>query len=102
VRTTEKLREVLRNTSYLPQDMPYNRDEHFDLEWAELVLRGLYVIPIPRTISFCVAAIYQKTRWNEIGLRAPGEALCKARRFGMDIRISRQCFVFKKRHGFLD
>jgi hypothetical protein len=38
---------VLANTSYLPPGKTYNRDEHFDLEWADAVLRGLYVILIP-------------------------------------------------------
>jgi hypothetical protein len=39
--TTDKLRNALRETSCLPEGTPYNRDEHYDLEWAEAVLRGL-------------------------------------------------------------
>jgi hypothetical protein len=51
VRTTAKLREVLENTSYRPPGKTYNRDEHFDLEWADAVLRGLYVILEPAMSS---------------------------------------------------
>jgi hypothetical protein len=41
VKTTEELRHVLRTTDYLPPDTVYDREKHFDLEWADIVLREL-------------------------------------------------------------
>ncbi|RUS27714.1 hypothetical protein BC938DRAFT_482838 [Jimgerdemannia flammicorona] len=39
VRTTADLRKVLETTSYRNEDEPYNRDRHFDAEWAENAMR---------------------------------------------------------------
>lgn len=39
VKATSELRQVLKTTSFLNEDEPYNRDKHYDAEWAELVMR---------------------------------------------------------------
>lgn len=44
VRTTKDLRRVLRTTSELPPDTEYNWDEHFDSEWADMVIRAFVVL----------------------------------------------------------
>jgi hypothetical protein len=53
VKTTADLRNVLNTTSYLPPGMEYDPAEHFDLEWADNVLRQLYVIRILALVFFC-------------------------------------------------
>ncbi|CAI2195207.1 12335_t:CDS:2, partial [Funneliformis geosporum] len=39
VQTTSDLRRVLKTTSYLNEDEPYDRLKHYDSEWAEIVMR---------------------------------------------------------------
>ncbi|RGB25445.1 hypothetical protein C1646_459379 [Rhizophagus diaphanus] len=39
VKTTSDLRRVLKTTSYLNEDEPYDRSKHYDSEWAEIVMR---------------------------------------------------------------
>lgn len=34
-------------TSFLPKDMLYNRDTHFNSSWADLVIRKQYVFNLP-------------------------------------------------------
>ncbi|CAG8726884.1 11679_t:CDS:2 [Dentiscutata erythropus] len=41
VQTTADLRKVIETTSYRNKNDPFNRDKHFDSEWAELVMRHL-------------------------------------------------------------
>lgn len=44
VKDTTGLRKVLRNTSFLPKDVPYDRAQHFDLEWAERVILQFLIL----------------------------------------------------------
>jgi hypothetical protein len=44
VQTTDDLRRVLKTVDYLPDGVSFNRDEHFDLEWADTVVRELYFL----------------------------------------------------------
>ncbi|GBC05148.1 hypothetical protein RclHR1_06060006 [Rhizophagus clarus] len=39
VKTTSELRQVLKMTSFLNEDESYNREKHYDAEWAEIVMR---------------------------------------------------------------
>ncbi|GBB93852.1 hypothetical protein RclHR1_02240024 [Rhizophagus clarus] len=39
VNTTSDLRRVLKTTSFLNEDEPYDRLKHYDAEWAEIVMR---------------------------------------------------------------
>ncbi|GET00917.1 hypothetical protein GLOIN_2v1552276 [Rhizophagus clarus] len=39
VKATSELRQVLKTTSFLNEGEPYNREKHYDAEWAELVMR---------------------------------------------------------------
>ncbi|KAL7270019.1 hypothetical protein RUND412_007284 [Rhizina undulata] len=41
LKTPNELREILEKTSYLPQNETYNREKHYDLVWADLVMRTL-------------------------------------------------------------
>ncbi|CAG8747783.1 12231_t:CDS:2, partial [Acaulospora colombiana] len=39
VKTASDLRRVLKTTSFLNEDEPYDRVKHYDAEWAEIVMR---------------------------------------------------------------
>lgn len=43
VRTAERLRTVLETTGYRDKDTAYDRSVHFHAEWADIVLRNMYV-----------------------------------------------------------
>ncbi|KAA8894156.1 hypothetical protein FN846DRAFT_895348 [Sphaerosporella brunnea] len=47
VQTTSDLRNVLSTVGYLPEGVSFNREEHFDLAWADNVV--LYCSLTPRT-----------------------------------------------------
>ncbi|CAG8464035.1 5700_t:CDS:10 [Acaulospora morrowiae] len=44
VRTTTDLRKVLESTSYRDKNEQYDRESHFDAEWAELVMRNFLML----------------------------------------------------------
>ena len=41
VKTTNDLRHILETTSYKEKDETYSREQHFDPEWAETVIRHM-------------------------------------------------------------
>ncbi|RHZ81994.1 hypothetical protein Glove_115g92 [Diversispora epigaea] len=40
-KTTSELRQVLETTSFRNKDEPYDRQKHYDVEWADLVMKDL-------------------------------------------------------------
>lgn len=42
VKTPAELREVLETTTFRAPSQAYNRDEHYDPEWVDLVMRKMY------------------------------------------------------------
>jgi hypothetical protein len=53
VKTTTDLRKVVETTSYKSADVPYDRARHFDMDWAELVIRQMFITVTPASILTC-------------------------------------------------
>jgi hypothetical protein len=53
VKTTTELREKVMTTRFLPEGVSYDRDIHFDLEWAELAVIDLFVFLVHGYFILC-------------------------------------------------
>ncbi|KAA8900878.1 hypothetical protein FN846DRAFT_891972 [Sphaerosporella brunnea] len=64
VKTAEALRKVVMSTSFLPEGVSFNREAHFDLEWAHLVVHELLnSLRICETDSETIIVADQLEQW---------------------------------------
>lgn len=61
VKTAEALRKVVMSTSFLPEGVSFNREAHFDLEWAHLVVHEF--LRICETDSETIIVADQLEQW---------------------------------------
>ncbi|KAA8892759.1 hypothetical protein FN846DRAFT_1009577 [Sphaerosporella brunnea] len=69
VTTTQELREVLETTSYRPQNTEFDREQHFDLHWANEIIDQfltLWETPYPPLLSSHLEGWYAAHVWTPL------------------------------------